>query len=356
MKPAVRIRHGRLSSVRRAALGALGITLAATLAATLGGPSLAAVTGPPADDPVPSDSDRVRVVMVDAPTVDQRNEVVALGLDITEHVTKQGIEVVLYDNQDAQTLRDAGFTWDVEVRDLEAKASKQRQADRRYAARVDESPLPSGRTAYRTYPEYLSDMDDLASRYPRLTRPLTLANRSVLGERIHGLEISTGADNIKDGKPVFLLMGAHHAREWPSSEHAMEFGTDLLQSYADGDARARNIMRDSRLVIVPVVNVDGFQISRNAAPLGDFSMFDYEMKRKNCDVSENTPAAYTGGTCATTRPAGSAAPTSTATTPASGAAAARARTGRATPIAATAPAASRRATRCGSSSRSAASR
>ena len=303
MKPAVRIRHGRLSSVRRAALGALGITLAATLAATLGGPSLAAVTGPPADDPVPSDSDRVRVVMVDAPTVDQRNEVVALGLDITEHVTKQGIEVVLYDNQDAQTLRDAGFTWDVEVRDLEAKASKQRQADRRYAARVDESPLPSGRTAYRTYPEYLSDMDDLASRYPRLTRPLTLANRSVLGERIHGLEISTGADNIKDGKPVFLLMGAHHAREWPSFEHAMEFGTDLLQSYADGDARARNIMRDSRLVIVPVVNVDGFQISRNAAPLGDFSTFDYEMKRKNCDVSENTPAAYTGGTCAN-NPAG----------------------------------------------------
>ena len=57
-------------------------------------------------------------------------------------------------------------------------------------------------------------------------------------------------------------------------------------------------MRASRLVIVPVVNVDGFQISRNATPLGDFSTFDYEMKRKNCSISEDTPAEYTEGTCA----------------------------------------------------------
>ncbi len=147
----------------------------------MGGPSLAAVSGPRAPDPGPSDSGRVRVVMVDAPTVADRNQVVALGLDITEHVTTKGIEVVLYDDRDAQTLRDAGFTWDVEVRDLEEQARKQRKADRAYAARVARSPLPSGRTEYRTYAEYLSDMADLAASYPRLTRPLTLANRTVLG-------------------------------------------------------------------------------------------------------------------------------------------------------------------------------
>ena len=51
-------------------------------------------------------------------------------------------------------------------------------------------------------------------------------------------------------------------------------------------------------MIVPVVNVDGFELSRSAAPKGDFSQFDYEMKRKNCSVSTFTPAAYLGGTCA----------------------------------------------------------
>ena len=151
-------------ALRRAALGTLGVGLAATLAATLAGPP-AASGAPPApgdeEDDVPT-----RVVMVDAPTVAQRNEVVGLGLDITEHVTPEGIEVILYDAQDARTLREAGYSWTVEEPDLEAAAADQRRADRRYAARVVASPLPSGRTAYRTYDDYLIDLDALAADYP----------------------------------------------------------------------------------------------------------------------------------------------------------------------------------------------
>ena len=285
------------ATARRAAIGTLGATLAAVLAATMAGPQLAATgAGPAPAEPIHDDGP-VRVVMVDAPTVAQRNEVVALGLDITEHVTTKGIEVVLYDADDARTLREAGFTWTVEEADLEEAARDQRRADRRYTARVAESPLPSGRTSYRSYEDYLTDLDALAADYPKLTRPVTLANQTVLGEDIVGLEISRRADDVRDGKPVFLLMGAHHAREWPSSEHTIEFGIDLLQSYDAGDERARAIMSDSRLVIVPVVNVDGFEVSRDAEPLGDFSLFDYEMKRKNCAIAANTPTFYATGTC-----------------------------------------------------------
>ena len=35
--------------------------------------------------------------MVQAPTVADRNEVIALGLDVTEHANQRGIEVVLHD-------------------------------------------------------------------------------------------------------------------------------------------------------------------------------------------------------------------------------------------------------------------
>ncbi|MDR7252243.1 hypothetical protein J2X46_001219 [Nocardioides sp. BE266] len=246
--------------------------------------------------------DTTQVVMVRAPEVADRNEVIALGLDVTEHATSRGIEVVIHDAQDAQTLKDAGFTWRVTVDDLEALAAKNRKADEAYAARVEESALPSGRTSYRTYDDYLRDMNRLARLYPTLTKPLTLANPTVLGERIRGLEISVDAPDVRDGKPVFLLMGAHHAREWPSAEHTMEFAFDLLQSYYDRDKdvrnRARRVLQDSRVIVIPVVNVDGFKISRSAAPIGDFSTFDYEMKRKNCSISANTPAQYLGGTCA----------------------------------------------------------
>ncbi|WP_374458108.1 M14 family zinc carboxypeptidase [Nocardioides sp.] len=293
-------RTKRFRSTRVVAVGGL---VAAGLAAGAGVAS--GSTGP--DDgrreiARTASDDTTQVVMVRAPEVADRNEVIALGLDATEHATERGIEVVLHDAQDAQTLEDAGFTWTVTVDDLEALAAKNRRADKAYAASVAESALPSGRTSYRTYDDYLRDMFRLARLYPTLTKPLTLANPTVLGERIRGLEISVDAPDVRDGKPVFLLMGAHHAREWPSAEHTMEFAFDLLQSYYDRDRdvrnRARRVLTESRVIVVPVVNVDGFKISRGAAPLGDFSQFDYEMKRKNCSISANTPAAYLGGTCA----------------------------------------------------------
>ena len=38
-------------------------------------------------------------------------------------------------------------------------------------------------------------------------------------------------------------MGVHHAREWPSGEHAMEWAYELINGYKGGDARATNIVR-----------------------------------------------------------------------------------------------------------------
>ena len=285
----------RAGATRLATVTAL---VAAGLAVTAAGATgNAGRDDPPRELARAADGDATQIVMVKAPTVDDRNKVIGLGLDVTEHADKHGIEVVLHDAGDAQALRDAGFTWRVTVKDLEALTKKNRKADRAYAASVAASGLPSGRTSYRTYPDYLSDLDQLARDYPSLTRPLTLANKTVLGEDIRGIEVTVDADNVKDGKPVFLLMGAHHAREWPSAEHTIEFAFDLLQSYSAGDARARDLLTRSRVILVPVVNVDGFKISRTAAPLGNLSVFDYEMKRKNCRISANTPAQFTTGSC-----------------------------------------------------------
>jgi len=76
----------------------------------------------------------------------------------------------------------------------------------------------------------------------------------------------------------------------------MEWANELLKGYAS-NARARAVVEKTRTIIVPVVNVDGFVISRSAAPLGDFSTFDYEMKRKNCTIAAVTPAQYRTGPC-----------------------------------------------------------
>jgi hypothetical protein len=239
---------------------------------------------------------RVQVVSVSTPTRADKRRLQSLGLDLTEHGTAGSLDVIIHGAGDARKLRDAGLRYTVKIADLAARTEANRQADVRYDAATTASALPSGRTAYRRLFDYELEMKRLTIRYPALVRPLTLPERSIEGRDVEGIEITQDAAKVADGKPVFLNVGAHHAREWPSAEHALEFGYDLLRSYRAGGPLRRTIA-NTRTIIVPVVNADGFNVSREAPSIGgDFSTFDYEFKRKNCRETDSPPA-YRGGTC-----------------------------------------------------------
>ncbi len=62
-------------------------------------------------------------------------------------------------------------------------------------------------------------------------------------------------------------MGLHHAREWPSGEHSIEWAYELLKGYREGDPRVRALLESTRTIVVPVVNPDGFNQSREAGEL-----------------------------------------------------------------------------------------
>ncbi|MEI5097860.1 M14 family zinc carboxypeptidase [Streptomyces sp. PmtG] len=81
----------------------------------------------------------------------------------------------------------------------------------------------------------------------------------------------------------------------------MEWAHELVQGYAL-HRPARPLVARTRSVVVPVVSPDGFTVSREAAPKGDQSRFDYELKRKNCGVRD-APPPYATGVCAA-NPAG----------------------------------------------------
>ena len=83
---------------------------------------------------------------------------------------------------------------------------------------------------------------------------------------MEGIEIATNP-NARDGRPVFLQMGVHHAREWPSGEHAMEWAYELISGYRRGDARVRRLVSTTRTIVIPIVNPDGFNASREAGEL-----------------------------------------------------------------------------------------
>ena len=136
--------------------------------------------------------------------------------------------------------------------------------------------MPSGRTSYRTLADYGGELTALANAHPDIARPITLPLTSRLGRPVVGIEIAT-EPNARDGRPVLLQLGLHHANEWPSGEHAMEWAYELINAFRAGDARTRSLVAAARTVIVPVVNPDGFNFSREAAP-GSSA----EQHRKNC--------------------------------------------------------------------------
>jgi hypothetical protein len=136
--------------------------------------------------------------------------------------------------------------------------------------------MPSGRVSYRHLADYTAELHALAAANPDIVRPITLPHPSRLGRPVDGIEITTNP-NARDGKPVYLQIGMHHAREWPSAELPLEFAYELIIGYRAGGTRTRALVDQVRTIVVPVVNPDGFNFSREAAPGSD-----PEFHRKNC--------------------------------------------------------------------------
>ena len=239
----------------------------------------------------------VQLVRVNVPTQADRDRLTDLGLDLTEHAGHTYVEVVLHTSAEAGRLAQNGFTWTVSIPDLGLREIENRKVNAAYAAATAVSPLPSGRDTYRKLSDYNDDLKRLAAIRPGLVRLFELDHESVEGRTIYGVEISDNVASTSDGKPVFLMLGLHHAREWPSGEHAIEFAFDLVQNFGS-DARITDLLQRTRVLVVPVVNVDGFEQSRKWGDLADLREIDNggtvtilgtpgnAYKRKNCRVAD----------------------------------------------------------------------
>jgi hypothetical protein len=215
--------------------------------------------------PKATGADRVQLVRVSTPTPADKDRLVATGLDLTEHGGIDYVDVVLHGSDDVDRLARAGFTHRVIIPDLVAhdrEALRQSRSENRQSG----PGVPSGRTEYRRLPDYPAEMKALAEAHPDLVEPITLPNPSHEGRPIEGLEITKNPE-AADGKPVFLQMGLHHAREWPSGEHAMEWAYELVENYGS-DERTTRLVDNTRTIVVPVVNPDGFNLTREV-PLGN---------------------------------------------------------------------------------------
>ena len=212
---------------------------------------------PPATEGTP------QLVEVAYDSRDDLQRIEALGLDLTHHIHDGKADVIVANEKERKLLTDRGFDVKTEVANLRAHFLSARAKELSYAAQVDESGLPSGRTTYRVYSDYQKDLGTLATEYPDIVKPMALPGGSFQGRPLQGVEIAKNVHAAEeDGRPVFLLVGEHHAREWPSAEAAMEFAIMLARGYGNND-RITRLLERTRVVVVPIINPDGFISSRN---------------------------------------------------------------------------------------------
>ena len=250
----------------------------------------------------------LQLVRVNVPDAEAEERLLALGLDLTEHGGPGYIDVVLHGLDDGATLREAGLAYDVVIPDLVEDSLDRIAADRRAARRGAPTGLPSGRTGtYRELLDYSTELQQLEEDNPKLVRYFTLKKRTYEDRPVEAIEIASrvNRNRTKDGRPVFLMMGAHHAREWPSAEHTIEFAYELVNGWDDGKKSIRRNLRRSRVILVPIVNPDGFSVSRGAPgalPGGRGGpdetanlVIPREYHRKNCRT--DPPEEEPGGSC-----------------------------------------------------------
>jgi hypothetical protein len=213
----------------------------------------------------PRPAEKLSLVEVSARTPFDFYRLRSLGLDLTDHSDGSGQDVVLHGSGDAAKLTQAGFTYRVKIADLGAQDRADREREESMRARgaraAAVAPTPGGRTTYRTLAEYEADLKKMVTGYRNLARPITLPVKTLEGRDIVGVELASDVNRADDGRPVFVIMGLHHAREWPSGEATIEFALDLLQGYGR-NPRFTRILDRTRVLVIPVVNADGFDASR----------------------------------------------------------------------------------------------
>ena len=239
-------------SIRRATL-ALSASAAFLLSATaLAQPDATPIPGQPV---VRFDGQRVVTV-----TVTSMRELLAV-MNIAESVWTHTPGVGPVDVQVTPAQLDAitqlGLAVQVKIPDLQALIDAEAADIRARRAQRDLTWFQN----YKTLAEINTYLGQLAAANLATVSSFTIGN-TLLGKPVNGIRI-TGPDlpgNLKSARPQIMFNACQHAREWVGPMTVMYFADQLLAGYGT-DQRITDILNNSEVIIIPVVNADGYDFT-----------------------------------------------------------------------------------------------
>lgn len=201
-------------------------------------------------------SPTLMLVRVDVTSLDQARDLMD-NFDETHNHSASQIEILAWPG-DIGRLEQRGYTYEIVEDDVVARDQEL------FAEAPDvrvQLPGPD-RTTYRVLADYNPEMQELAKKNPRLVKLITTPHETLEGRTVYGVEIAARVKR-DDGRPTYYVDGIHHAREWPAGEYPMIFAHYLVERFGK-DKEVTKVLKRTRILIVPVVNPDGFDYSRSS--------------------------------------------------------------------------------------------
>lgn len=253
-----------------------------------------------------------------------------LGIAVDHGQHKKGVFIISdFSDTELELARQAGMQVDVLIEDAEADFIKRNEiAKYQKAAKNLTCPSDNGTTidyptptnfalgsmgGYLTYQEMLDNLDAMHTQYPNLISaranisnfvtngtPDNSVSPSIGGNAIQWVKISDNPDT-DESEPELLYDSIHHAREPASLSQLIYYMWYLLENY-NTDPAIKQIVDNTEMYFVPVVNPDGYLYNQVTNPNGGglWRKNRFNASGNNGGVDNNRNYShYTDGTIAT---------------------------------------------------------
>lgn len=121
---------------------------------------------------------------------------------------------------------------------------------------------------FSTLDQCYAHLDQMATLYPDLITVRTAVDNSTTyqGRTMYYVKISDNP-NVNENEPEVLYTGMHHAREPIGMQHLLFYMYYLLENY-ETDHELRDLVNNTEMYFIPVINVDGYSYNIQTNPGG----------------------------------------------------------------------------------------
>jgi carboxypeptidase T len=159
--------------------------------------------------------------------------------------------------------------------------------------------------AYRNFTTVVEILDETEDDHPDIVKVYDIGDswektEGIADRDILAVKISDNVETDED-EPEVLIMALHHAREWPTTEIALQLIENLTDPYGS-DPRISWLVDNRETWIVPVVNPDGLEYAmmyddmwrKNRRDNGD-DTFGVDLNRNYDGSANDDPLGAWGG-------------------------------------------------------------